>query len=116
MKKLTLLFILIIAMIFANAQSSGQITGKVIDKETGVGLSDVSVIERNTNNGTRTDASGNFSLKVSTTGKVELEVSLVSYGTLLITADPAAPDQARRAPARLVVRDGGARRGVDWYR
>jgi hypothetical protein len=88
MKKLTFLFILINALIFANAQSSGQITGKVIDKETGVGLADVSVVERNTNNGTRTDASGNFSLKVSTAGKVELEISLVSYGTLLITADP----------------------------
>ncbi len=91
MKKLTFLFILINALIFANAQSSGQITGKVIDKETGVGLADVSVIERNTNNGTRTDASGNFSLKVSVTGKVELEISLVSYGTLLITADPTTP-------------------------
>ena len=91
MKKLTFLFILINALIFANAQSSGQITGKVIDKETGVGLADVSVVERNTNNGTRTDASGNFSLKVSTAGKVELEISLVSYGTLLITADPATP-------------------------
>ena len=91
MKKLIFLFILINILIFANAQSSGQITGKVIDKETGVGLPDVSVVERNTNNGTRTDASGNFSLKVSATGKVELEVSLVSYGTLLITADPGIP-------------------------
>ncbi|MDP4261717.1 MAG: TonB-dependent receptor [Bacteroidota bacterium] len=90
MKKFTFLFILLMPLFYAGAQSSRQITGKVLDKETGLGLPDVSVIERGTNNGTRTDAAGGFSLKVSATGKVDLEVSLVSYGTQLITADPSA--------------------------
>jgi TonB-linked SusC/RagA family outer membrane protein len=91
MKKPVFLFILLIILLYADAQTSRQITGKIVDKETSLGLADVSVIERGTNNGTRTDANGNFSLKVSATGKVDLEVSLVSYGSQLITADPSAP-------------------------
>lgn len=91
MKKTILLLLSIIIsgnLLFAQSR---QITGKVIDKETGLGLRDVSVTERGTYNGTRTDADGNFSLKVSSSGKIDLEVSLVSYGTQVITADPSGP-------------------------
>lgn len=91
MKKFTTLLVLLISVLFAQAQSR-QITGKITDKATGLGLADVSVIEKGTYNGTRTDASGNFTLNVSAgTGKVDLEVTLISYGTQIITADPSSP-------------------------
>ena len=108
MKKFTTLFVLLICVLFANAQSR-QITGKITDKETGLGLPDVSVVEKGTYSGTRTDASGNFTLNVSAgTGKVDLEVTLISYGTQVITADPSSPvaivmDKATQALDEVVV-------------
>ena len=89
MKKLAFLFMLLLGILQANAQSR-QIKGKITDKATGLGLPDVSIVERGTSNGTRTAADGTFSLSTSNTGKVDLEISTVSYGTQLITTDGSA--------------------------
>src|SRR5690349_22210260 len=62
-----------------------QITGTVSEKSTGAGLADVSVILRGTNVGTRTDENGKFSLRTTKTGPIELEVTLVGYGTEIKT-------------------------------
>lgn len=112
MKKFITLLVLLISILFAQAQSR-QITGKITDKETGLGLPDVSVVEKGTYNGTRTDASGNFTLNVSGSGKVDLEVTLISYGTQIITADPGSPvaivmDKETQALDEVVVIGYGA--------
>ena len=86
MKKLAFLFMLLLGILGADAQSR-PIKGKITDKATGLGLPDVSVLERGTTNGTRTGADGTFSLNTSNPGKVDLEISTVSYGTQLITTD-----------------------------
>ncbi|HEY0039934.1 MAG TPA: carboxypeptidase-like regulatory domain-containing protein, partial [Flavisolibacter sp.] len=86
MKKVTLLFTLLLLVMTAWSQSR-QIKGKVIDKSTGSPLPDVSVLIKGTSQGTLTDPNGNFTLTAPGTGKVELEVSLVSYGTQQIPVD-----------------------------
>jgi TonB-linked SusC/RagA family outer membrane protein len=68
-----------------------QITGTVTEKGTGTGLADVSVLLRGTNIGARTDAAGKFSLRTTRTGTLELEVSLVGYGTQTITVQGNGP-------------------------
>ena len=77
MKKLAFLCMLLLGILRADAQSR-PIKGKITDKVTGLGLPDVSVLERGTTNGTRTGADGTFSLNTSNPGKVDLEISTVS--------------------------------------
>lgn len=79
MKKKLLLFILLLAVFDLFAQQK-QVTGTITDKANGLPLSDVSVIVKGTNTGTRTDNNGKFTIAVSTQGNVQLEVSLVGYG------------------------------------
>src|SRR5215203_1417654 len=86
MKKIGLLFILLFSVVAAWSQSR-QIKGKIIDKVSGSPLPDVSVLIKGTSLGTLTDKNGNFVLSTNGTGKVDLEVSLISYGTQQITVD-----------------------------
>lgn len=68
-----------------------QITGTITDKNTGRGLPDVSVIVRGANEGTQTDANGKFTISVNKQGSVELEVSLIGYGTQIVTVTGSSP-------------------------
>lgn len=86
MKNISILLIFLFGLLHVSAQSR-QVTGKITEKSTGLGLADVSVVVRGTNNATRTNADGNFTLTVTKPGKVELEVSLIGYGTQVITAN-----------------------------
>jgi TonB-linked SusC/RagA family outer membrane protein len=56
------------------------LTGKVTDVK-GLPLSDVTVVVKGTNEGTRTDAGGNFSILVANTNKIILVFSLIGYKT-----------------------------------
>ncbi len=117
MKKLFLLLILLTGVLVGLAQSR-QITGTVTDKSTGEPLRDVSVTVRGTNVGTRTDSTGRFSLGVSGTGSVQLEVSLISYGTQLLSATGNSPlgitmDKQGKALDEVVVIGYGAVRRRD---
>jgi len=86
MKKVGLLFMLLFCLATAWSQSR-QIKGKVTDKSSGLPLPDVSVVVKGTTNGTLTDKDGNFTLNTTATGRVDLEVSSVSYGTQQITVN-----------------------------
>lgn len=68
-----------------------QITGTVTEKNTGTGLADVSVMLRGTNEGTMTDKNGKFSIPTTKSGKVDLEVSLIGYGTQVVTVKGSQP-------------------------
>jgi TonB-dependent starch-binding outer membrane protein SusC len=84
MKKTALLALLLFALLNVWAQSR-EIKGRVIDKTTGLGLADVTVAFRGTSKAVVTDAQGNFSLLAPSAASVELEVSLVGYGTQIIS-------------------------------
>lgn len=90
MKKLGLLLMMLCCITAAWSQSR-QLKGKVVDKSTGLPLGDASVVIKGTNTGTLTGTDGSFTLGVPNTGKVDLEVSLVSYGTQQITVDGSGP-------------------------
>lgn len=77
----TLLFILSIN--FAFAQS--EITGKVVDSQTNEGLPGVSIAIKSTNQGTTTDANGNYKLNIPKKG-VTLVFSFVGYNSKEITS------------------------------
>lgn len=83
MKKNLLLFISFLTVFNLFAQVR-QITGIITDKSTSLGLADVSVLVRGTNTGTRTDNNGKFTISITRQGNVELEVSLIGYGTQII--------------------------------
>jgi len=83
MKKIVTFTILLFSLSLVFAQSR-QIKGKVTDNKTGAGLADVSVMQKGSSSGVRTDAEGNFSISVNGTGTVDLVISLVGYGSQTI--------------------------------
>ncbi len=73
---LTVLLMLATTMAWSQSRT---VTGKVTSSDDGTGLPGVNVIEKGTNNGTATDADGNFSLSVPSTAT--LVFSFVGYET-----------------------------------
>lgn len=73
---LTVLLLLVTTMAWSQSRT---VTGKVTSSDDGTGLPGVNVIEKGTNNGTATDADGNFSLSVPPTAT--LVFSFVGYET-----------------------------------
>lgn len=73
---------LLAGMCFSASYAEGEkvITGKVIDSE-GAGLPGVTVVQKNTGNGTITDFDGNFSIKVTEPTDARLLISYIGYGT-----------------------------------
>jgi TonB-linked SusC/RagA family outer membrane protein len=84
MKKIVTFTILLFSLLQLFAQSR-QIKGRVTNKTTGEGLADVSVMQKGSNRGVRTDVEGNFNLAVTGTGNVELVISGVGYAPQTIT-------------------------------
>jgi len=74
MKKLKLLFLLLLSVGFASAQTN--VTGTV-KGDDGFGIPTVNVVEKGTSNGTTTDFDGNYSLNVSS--NATLVFSYVGY-------------------------------------
>lgn len=83
MKKKLLLFIFLLTACQVYSQVR-QVTGTITDKTSGRGLPDVSILVKGTNLGTRTDNDGKFSISVTRPGAIQLEVSLIGYGTQLV--------------------------------
>ena len=80
-----LLFCANICLLFAQA-SIKIIKGKITD-EAGTPLPGVTVLLAGTKTGTQTDALGNFSLKTTKTGKVNLAISYTGYLAQVVTTD-----------------------------
>lgn len=81
MKKL--LVLLLCVALYCSAQAQKNITGKVADSKDSLPLERVSVVIRGTNQGTTTDANGNFSISVP--DKSVLVFSLVGYTSKEVT-------------------------------
>ncbi|HEY0741251.1 MAG TPA: SusC/RagA family TonB-linked outer membrane protein [Chryseosolibacter sp.] len=73
---LTVLLLLVTTMAWSQSRT---VTGKVTSSDDGTGLPGVNVIEKGTNNGTATDADGNFSISVPQ--NATLVFSFVGYQT-----------------------------------
>ncbi|MBI1343300.1 MAG: SusC/RagA family TonB-linked outer membrane protein [Terrimonas sp.] len=62
-----------------------QVSGTILDNQTGQALQGASVMQKGTNNGTLTNASGNFTLTIPAQGEVVLTVSFSGYTMQEIT-------------------------------
>ncbi len=71
------LFILLSLLLSSAAYTQG-IKGKVTDAKTSLGLPGVSILLQGTNNGTVTDADGNYSVAIAT-GSYQMVVSFIGY-------------------------------------
>ena len=74
------LLILLITTLISGAAFAQGIKGKVTDAKTGVGLPGVSILIQGTNNGTATDADGNYSLNIAD-GNYKLDASFIGFTT-----------------------------------
>jgi TonB-linked SusC/RagA family outer membrane protein len=87
MKKMLLLLLFTGCMLQLVAQTR-QIKGSVTEESSGKPLADVSVVEKNTTNGTKTDAQGNFVLTLrSNTKSSQVVISYVGYRAETVTTD-----------------------------
>jgi hypothetical protein len=82
MKLSGVLFFLLLISIPVFSQSTGTITGKVIDSKTGEGLPFCNVFINNTTFATVTDIDGKFSLPNVPEGEVEVGFSFIGYQAL----------------------------------
>ncbi len=80
MKKISLLTLLFVFSVFQASFSQTAVTGTVTDKSSGNPLQGVSVVEKETGNGTITDHKGEFKLFV-TNPKRTLVFTCIGYGT-----------------------------------
>jgi iron complex outermembrane receptor protein len=81
------LFFLLTGFFTIGAYAQTTITGAVIDAEYNEGLFGATVVVDGTTNGTVTDATGEFSLKVASQTSVDLKISFVGYETQTITVN-----------------------------
>ena len=79
MKKLLLTFIIVFLPLILLGQESIEITGSVLEDDTGMPLPGVNIVEKGTNNGTMTDFDGNYSIEVPE--DAILVLSYIGYAT-----------------------------------
>jgi TonB-linked SusC/RagA family outer membrane protein len=85
MKKMIFLLLLTVCTLQLLAQTK-QIRGAVVDESSGKPLPGVSVVEKKSNTGTKTDEQGNFTLTLRGTS-AELVFSYVGYKSETVTTD-----------------------------
>lgn len=76
------LFLIFLSVTVANAQNTGSIKGKVIDKTTGEPLPFANVIAETNGQqagGAQTDFDGNFTIKPLAPGKYDIKASFIGY-------------------------------------
>lgn len=81
MLKITLLFLLNTLLIFS--QSSGSVSGKVVEKSTGEGIPGVNIIIKDLGTGTSSDLNGMFSIRGITAGRYNITFSSVGFKTTI---------------------------------
>ncbi len=92
MKKITLLFVVILIAFVGETYAQGVVTGTIFDGESNAPLPGANVIQLRTSNGTSSDFDGKFSLQVDApTGTIN--VSYVGFGSKNIAYDVTNGDQ-----------------------
>ncbi|MEO6284697.1 MAG: TonB-dependent receptor [Dyadobacter sp.] len=79
------LFILLLAILGPITSFAQGIKGKITDEKNGSALPGVSILVQSTNNGTVTDADGNFSINIAE-GSYNIVVSFIGYTPQIIPA------------------------------
>lgn len=83
------------------AGTTGKITGRVTDKQTGEGLPGVSVILKGTRLGASTNADGEFTIINIPPGTYDLNFSFIGYGSVTVTEVSVFVDRTTRTDAEL---------------
>jgi len=98
-----LIIILCMTIIVGNAlAATGKISGIVIDKSTGEGVTDASVVVKNESLGASTDLFGEYVILGVNPGLFTVEVSCVGYAPLIFTEVYIATDQTTTLDIELV--------------
>lgn len=83
-KTLVRIFLLSISALILNAQTSGKISGKIIEKSSGLPLVGANVIITQTQSGTSADEEGFFNLINVSPGKYSVRVMMIGYESITI--------------------------------
>ena len=78
------LILLLVTSPNSSAQSSGSISGKIIDNSNNEELIGANVLIIGTNYGASSDIDGQFSIKLVPVGKYTLKISYISYQTVTV--------------------------------
>ncbi|NUQ81851.1 MAG: carboxypeptidase-like regulatory domain-containing protein [Bacteroidetes bacterium] len=102
MKKVLILFFAVLSGVASvSGQTTGIITGKVVDKQTGEELIGANVRVADTQIGASSDIDGNYRIAGVPAGPVSLKISYVSYRTQTITGVKVVPGQVTRQDVLL---------------
>jgi hypothetical protein len=75
---------ILVGTMLNSAAQTGEIRGKIIEKETGESIVGVNIVIDSLLTGTSADMDGNYSLKVAP-GTYKLKISYISYNTVELT-------------------------------
>ncbi len=85
MKKLLIIFALLLWIGSLSAQQTGNIEGVIVDSKTGEKLPGVNIILKGTYYGAATDINGKFRINGITVGNYNVKISLIGYTTVEYT-------------------------------
>ena len=84
LKKVLFVMAILVGTMLNSAAQTGEIRGKIIEKETGESIVGVNIVIDSLLTGTSADMDGNYSLKVAP-GTYKLKISYISYNTVELT-------------------------------
>ncbi len=99
MKKIFLLFIFVNSFLFAG--TTGKITGKVTDTQSGEPLIGANILIEGTNLGAATDTEGKFLILNIPPGNYSVRISYLGYETVLVEGLKIVVDQTTELPVKL---------------
>ena len=109
MNKLTKIILALTTIILlgqlTNAQTTGKISGKIVDKETDEGMFGANVILLGTSMGAAVDADGNYFIINVPPGKYDLKVSMIGYSPVTFKGIDVSVNRTTTVNAELTVED-----------
>lgn len=97
----TIVLLLLATPMFALAQNTGKLSGKVIDSDTGDSLPGAQVLLIGTQRGTVTDIDGNYVVLGIPSGTYDVQFSFVGYQTVTVTGVEIISNRTREQDASL---------------
>lgn len=85
MRRQIILSMFLLQLIAVFPALADTVKGKITDKKDGWPMTGASVMVRGTTNGVQADLDGNFVLEIGDASSVDLEISFISYKTVVLT-------------------------------